>query len=338
MSDQQKGAGHHAITREAVAELFASLDDSGHRRAVLGDDGQYRIDSMTKQQYFDALDAAQHHQDEGLGTLTPGKWAPDLQRQHGLADPSLDGQTNLHNNEHYVLDQMDQAQQAEASSGGHDAELQHLGAAAHSLEDSYSDAHAFRASSVDSGDPHAPVESYNVFDPADAQSARSAGIGAVVGTVVAGPIGTVVGAAAGWFINNELHHDGEGTHDDRFDHVPTDGQMHPITGSDLAAAHATAEMLESYYDHRQEDHAGADTAYHATLDADFQAAPGGVAVNRDNTDPAWIAERDHRLAVRQEQVDAWSTAHQDHDQPDGGVEDTSGGSWDGGEIGDQSDE
>jgi hypothetical protein len=84
--DQKKGAGHHAITKEAARQLFAA-------RAV---DGQ--VDGMNFDQFYAALDEGQEHADRTPldSPLDPGDtWAwmnPDAQRRHSMADPALSGQ------------------------------------------------------------------------------------------------------------------------------------------------------------------------------------------------------------------------------------------------------
>jgi hypothetical protein len=328
MSDQKKGAGHHAVTREAVHELFGARAQDG------------KIDGLSEDEYFQRLDQAQEYVDrtpldtlrhgESPGdTWIPGKWVPDAQRKHSVADPNKDGAHNLADNVTHIVSELDEAKQArfngQTDPSDHQSEMAHLGAAAHALEDSYSNAHAFRGAGVNAGDWHAPVESYNVFDPADRQSVSSVEDGAVAGGVagaalgtVLGPAGTVIGGALGalggaayaWYENNQHHHDGEGTHDDRFDDVPVaqtarhdaagialnpDGSVPLLHGSDQAAAHATAEMLIAYVDHESATADQADRAFAGTIGADFQPASGGVRVNEDNTDPAWQAERDQRL-------------------------------------------
>src|SRR6266536_3523700 len=140
--DQAKGAGHHAVTRQAVRELFASgrADASG------------RIDGMTEEEYYRALDAAQAHQDRWYGPTTHPAWMDgDAQRQHGMADPAHDGAWNLQTDREYVQGELAQAH----DDTGH--RMQHLGAAAHAVEDSYSEAHAWRGEAADHGDPNAPV-------------------------------------------------------------------------------------------------------------------------------------------------------------------------------------
>ena len=272
MSDQKVNHGHHAITREAVRQLFA---------AKAGPDG--RIRGMTELDYFHALDQAQRAQDvvtpgqgEGIptyGTSVPAYVDGDAQRQHGMADPRHDGQYNLNADRNYVENEL-----ATAHEGGQ--EMQHLGAATHALEDSYSEAHAFRNDAANSGDPTAQVESFNVWRPEPHRDSQGhfhmKGVG-----------------------------DEQGTHDERFDEVPVQGDPSleqsfagpvPILhGSDRAAAAATAEMLETYEQHRRDDMATAVAANHETVGQFYPAPAGGPAVNRDEGDPAWIAERDRRL-------------------------------------------
>jgi hypothetical protein len=248
--DQADGAGHHAVTREAVRELFASgrADASG------------RIDGMSEEEYFQALDRAQEHQDRWYGPTTHPAWMDgDAQRQHGMADPDHDGAWNLATNRQYVEGEL-----AAAHEGGR-GELQHLGNAAHALEDSYSEAHAWRGDAANHGDPNAPVESFNVFNPLPSPGMHTGGIFGL-----------------------------EGTHDHHFDHVPVDEHGHLVHGTDQAAAHATAQMLESYHDHRGEPAAQAATGVHETVQHFYQPGEHGVAVNNEYTE-AWAAERDQRL-------------------------------------------
>jgi hypothetical protein len=257
--DQAKGAGHHAITREAVHELFAS-----GRADVSG-----RIDGMTEEEYFQALDKAQEHQDRPWGPTTHPAWLDgDAQRQHGMADPHHDGQWNLDTDRRYVEGQLDDAHEG----GTRDTVMGHVGSAAHALEDSYSEAHAFRGQAADSGDPTAPVQSFNVFDPLPSWHMGTAGV-----------LGT------------------EGTHDARFDQVPVDAHGNLIRGTDQAAAHATAAMLEAYTDHEHWSMDEAHTANHGTVQRFYQADAGGVAVN-DQYTASWAAERDRRLAEHRAEV------------------------------------
>lgn len=237
--DQEDHAGHHAVTREAVRELFASgrADASG------------RIDGLTEEEYFAALDAAQEYQDRWYGpTIDPAWLNPDAQRQHGMADPRHDGLWNLATDRQYVEDELAAASRAD--------EMRHLGNAVHALEDSYSEAHAWRAESAAHGDPTAPVESFNVFNPLPSPSMGTWGV-----------LGT------------------EGTHDHRFDAVPVDEAGHLLRGTDQAAAHATAAVLGAYHD---------GTGVHDTVASFYRASPDGVDVNGKYT-AEWAAERDRRL-------------------------------------------
>jgi hypothetical protein len=283
--DQHAGAGHHAITREAVRQFFAS------GRAVGG-----KIDGMTEDEYYHALDAAQEHADRlvettpvtvaghttnvptGSGPTTHNAWTDGAaQREHGMADPHHTGQWNLDTDRQFVEDQV-----AASRTGDRVA---HLGAAAHALEDSYSEAHAFRTHAADSGDPTAAVQSFNVFDPTP---------GAVHGGVRTG--GVVSGL--------------DETHDERFDQVavdPTTGAL--IHGTDRAAAAATAQLLEAAYDGEHQPDAAAAGHVHDTVGQFYQGAPGGVGVNIA-ADPAWEAERDRRLAEHQQEDAAHAAAAQ----------------------------
>lgn len=271
MSDQQKGAGHHAITREAVRQFFA------HVRPADG-----TIDAMTEEQYFAALDAAQEHQDRavattdvsvhgyhvpvptGSGPTTHSAWSdPDVQRQHGMADPHHTGQWNLDTDRQYVEGEL-----AAAHTGAD--RMAHLGAAAHAVEDSYSEAHVWRGDAANTGDPTAPVQSFNVFDAVP---------GAVHG-----------GVRTGGFLNGH-----DETHDADFDRVPVDVPLGRLQhGSDRAAAAATAQALEAEYASRGESAADAQAEVHRTVAPFYRADAGGVDVNIAST-PAWEAERDRRL-------------------------------------------
>lgn len=251
--DQKEGAGHHAITRAAVHEFFAS--------GRAGADG--RIDGMTEDEYFHALDAAQEHADRWYGPTTHPAWEdPDAQREHGMADPYHSGQWNVDTDRRFVENELSQAHEG----GTRETEMGHLGAAAHALEDSYSEAHAFRGPSADQGDPNAPIQSFNVFDPIPNPN---------MGTW--GKLG-----------------DEQGTHDERFDTTAVDAAGNPIHGTDQAAVHATAQMLGSYHDHRGDTMAAANAANHETVDRFYRPADGGVDVNRAAT-PEWRADRDRRL-------------------------------------------
>jgi hypothetical protein len=254
--DQDEGAGHHAITREAVQELFAS------GRA----DADGRINGMTEEEYFQALDQGQEHQDRWYGpTIDPGWLNPDAQREHGMADPYLSGEENRIIDREYVESELYAARDGD--------EMAHLGNAVHALEDSYSEAHAFRGDSVNEGDPTAPIESFNVFDPLPNPS---------IGTW--GKLG-----------------DEQGTHDERFDDVPLDADGELVRGSDMAGAHAVAQMLGAYEDNRAQPDSVAHGAIDGTVDRFYQAGEGGTDLNDEATDE-WRAERDARLEVHREEM------------------------------------
>src|SRR4051794_33697762 len=182
-----------------------------------------------------------------------------------MADPAHGGAWNLATDRQYVEDQL-----GAAHDGGRH-EMEHLGNAAHALEDSYSQAHAWRGDAAQHGDPNAPVESFNVFNPLPSPSMHTGGVFGL-----------------------------EGTHDHHFDHVPVDDQGHLIHGTDQAAAHATAQMLEAYHDHQHDSAATASTGMHETVQHFYQAGEHGVAVNNEYTD-AWGGERDRRLELAHEQ-------------------------------------
>jgi hypothetical protein len=141
-------------------------------------------------------------------------------------------------------------------------EMRDLGRATHALEDSYSNAHMFRDNS-NTADPHAPVESINVFNPV--------GFGA------------------------------DDTHVEAFDEVPLDSSGNLIRGSDRAAAAASAEMLDSYLTHRDDGESSAHRAFDSTVGSFYQPSSGGVGVNTDDDDTHWKAERDERLRIQEQE-------------------------------------
>lgn len=293
--DQERGRGHHVITREAVHELFTS------GRA----DADGRIDGMTEDEYFRRLDQAQEDADRAIehnlgwghggnpmGPTTRPHWMDEeSQRDHAMADPHHSGEWNLRTDRDFVVDQAEAAYEAgvqggEMSMDGQvrvqqsDEAMTHLGRAAHALEDSYSEAHMWRGDAVYGGDPTAPVQSINVFDPTGL-APFSPGVGLGV----------------------------EGTHDPAFDKVPVDDQGHPVRNTDWAAVHATAELLERYEDelHKAPDDAQARHDFHQTVDPFFQSA-GDVAVN-DSWNSAWRQEDRRRHQMEN------SPDHQSHSDP-----------------------
>jgi hypothetical protein len=187
-----------------------------------------------------------------------------------MADPNKTGAENLAIDRDYVKQNLLDAR--------HGDEMKHLGAAAHALQDSYSNGHAFRGDAVNNGDPTAPIESYNVFNPKPSLSMRSGGI--FSGT--------------------------EGTHDQRFDEVPVydDGTL--IRGSDIAAREATYRMLVAYVKSQQSNDADARTIINGAIDPLYTPAgnPDGseVGVNK-KCDDSWEHEHDRRWDMQREQID-----------------------------------
>lgn len=253
-------AGHHDITYAAVARLYQQLAAS---------DGTIR--GIPREQYAEALDRAQAHQDRPLGAgmitnfngtgrafpyLGPGPTMhsayanPDVQREHFMADPYRKGWDNLERNTEYLHEQLAAAHRSA------DEEFRYLGAAAHALQDSYSGAHAWREDSVYDGDVNAPVQSLHVFTPAHAVGAE----------------------------------DGRNTHADEFDQPPVD------SGSTRAAVEATYWMLRSYELNRNRPSDLADRARRADLGPMLRPSASGVTVSL-HPDRAWTAERNRRLAL-----------------------------------------
>ncbi|ADB31494.1 hypothetical protein Kfla_2420 [Kribbella flavida DSM 17836] len=212
--------GHREITYAAVGRMFSEL---------AGPDGTVR--GATQEQYAAALDKAQAYMDRPVGAglidnfansgrrfpyAGPGPTAhsayanPNAQAEHFMANPypnglepggKQHGARELAVDTGYVVDRLRQARQ---SLGGD--MIQHLGAAAHALQDSYSGAHAWRDLSVYRGDPTAGVSKLHVFTPLHA-----------------------VGID-----------DGKNTHADEFDKPPA------ASGSTEAAIEATYRMLSAH--------------------------------------------------------------------------------------------
>jgi hypothetical protein len=253
--NQEKGAGHHAVTKLAVSEFYAALGHGG------------TVDGLSETRFFNALDRAQAHQDRWWGPTTHPAWLDGYaQREHAMADPHLTGPANLQIDRDYILAQLELAHAAHVA-GDAKGEMEHLGAAVHALEDSYSDAHMFRDESVYAGNRYAPIQSINVFDPG--------------GLYTHGPVL------------------GEGTHDERFDNVMVDKHGNPVYANHRAGSAAVADMLHVYFRDRDADAETSATDLLTMVDRFFQAAPGGVRVNDRVTD-AWEHARDHRLEITEE--------------------------------------
>jgi hypothetical protein len=105
MPDQEKGHGHHAMTREAVHELFTS------GRGEMGADGKVRIRGMTEDEYFEQLDKAQEHQDRIVGgdTWHDAALDPDAQRHHAMADPHKSGEQNVADIKDFITGELESA-------------------------------------------------------------------------------------------------------------------------------------------------------------------------------------------------------------------------------------
>jgi hypothetical protein len=246
--------GHHAITRQAVHELFQSLPAGT------------KIRGMTEDRYFEALDAAQAHQDRFWGpTVHPAWLNPDAQRQHAMADPHHTALENLIFDRDYIIGQIISARSAPSTF----AEMRHLGPAVHALADSYSGAHMWRADSVYAGDPKAPIQSINVFDPG--------------GKATNAPLFS------------------EGTHNHEFDKVPLDDAGRVITGPAQAAVAAIASLLKAYEGALATFRTEPDGGLSSLISGFFQPAADGVKLNTDYHDPAWTHERDRRLTLEQGQ-------------------------------------
>jgi murein DD-endopeptidase MepM/ murein hydrolase activator NlpD len=171
MSDQERNRGHHVVTMHAVKMLFDAMPGE----KLLG---------LSPQQFFEKLDHAQAFADRSpAGPLlelkpligspadkAPFGWgdtwmssvdAPGSQMRHATADPRLTAQENLKLIQSFVVEQLMMAK-AYHDRGDTAKEWQHLGAAVHCLEDSYSSAHMFR-DATHPADPTASVQGINNF-------------------------------------------------------------------------------------------------------------------------------------------------------------------------------
>ena len=249
-------AGHRAITAQAVKQLFESRADA-----------HGFIDGMTQHQYFVALNIAQAHQDRFYGPTWHPAWAHgSAQREHSMADPHVSGLQNLANIRDHI--------EREFYIAKHEGTMTHLGNAIHAVEDSYAEGHAWRGPSTNSGDPTAPIESLNVYNPFPSPHQGTWGI-----------LGT------------------SGTHDNRFENVPVGPNGELLRGTDIAAANASAELLVTFHDNFHKSDATALDAIHGQMDRFYQPSTEGVKVNDVFTD-SWAHERDHRLAVHAHELPA----------------------------------
>ena len=217
------------------------------------------------------------------GNRTAVSLAREQQREHSLADPHLPGPDNLARARDNIIGELKLAREAHWRGDG-ESERAHLGHALHGLEDSFSDGHMWREYSVYVGNPYAPVESINVFDPVPG---RSQGI-----------LGT------------------EGTHYPGFDQVPLDGAGWPLLPNHQAAVWAGTEMVEKYYQVRDYLAWGAERGFAETVGALLHDSARGVHVNTSYHDPEWQRERDCRLEILNATVEHRAPECQVHTQND----------------------
>src|ERR1700733_4902052 len=235
--------GHRAITNEAVRLLFEARADPH----------THLVDGLNRDQYFHFLNEAQAYQDRPQGPTWHPAWADGAaQCVHSLADPALSGEQNLaHNRDNLEL---------ELYMAKHVDRMHHLGAAVHEIEDSFSEAHAWRAPSVNNGDPAAPIMSFNVFDPFP--NAYQHTLGKLSGN--------------------------EGTHYEPFDTVPLGPHGELIRGTDIAAAHAAARLLITAHDTQHVSDVDAVRDIHNTVVELYHGSHWSqVAVNVIATD-SWL--------------------------------------------------
>jgi hypothetical protein len=211
--DQEKGAGHHIITTTAVQRLFAARANDGK---LLG---------MTEPEFAGALDKAQEYMDRWYGpTILPFWMDEAAQKQHGLADPHLSPEENVARIKGWVEDNTVKAVLLAQQQKIGDA-ISALGAAVHALEDTYSEAHMWRAASEHFGVETAEIQQIMVFDPTGLS-----GGGGIIGEIL------------------KLKDASMGTHDEWFDKVPLDKRGEMVEGDDKAATNAIVRLLNSFMD------------------------------------------------------------------------------------------
>ena len=288
--DQQKGAGHHIITRTAVPRLF----EAEKMKTFLG---------LDEKAFADALDGAQEYMDRWYGPTILPYWMDEAaQAQHGIADPHLSAAENVARIEGWVEDNTVKAALLASQQKIGDA-IKDLGAAVHALEDTYSEAHMWRSLGEHYGVETAAIQQIMVFDPTGFHG-------------------------GGGFIADLLHIDGAsmGTHDEWFDKVPLDKRGEMVLGDDKAATNAITRLLTTFvaaYDQTKVPATGAaEAAEHQTqmkgqmattvtkikdlvhegIKPMFQLAKGAkVAASPDEQ---WKSERDERKREDQAQIDA----------------------------------
>jgi hypothetical protein len=221
-----------------------------------------QIDGMDEDTYFQQLDKGQAYADrspidsfhDGVNHRSVGEsvsnmgdtwkpyWAaPDEQRNHAMADPSMSGAENLDAIRNYTVSQLEEARAA----GDTSLEMRHLGQAAHVMEDSYSNAHTER-------DADGNIKQIHTFDPTN----LSYDGGIVEGTHHASEdeVPTVSGKDFG-----------------------EEGYLK--RDSDRQAAHRVEQMLEGYIDHRSDSADQADAAFNQAVAPAYQHSNEGVSVD-----------------------------------------------------------
>jgi hypothetical protein len=322
--DQKKGEGHHIITEKATGKLFTG------RTEIDGMDQKEYARQLDEAQEYADRSPADFIDSETLGTsgnrsfwesiTDPGKtWKPyymdrDGQREHSMADPALSADENLGAIKGFVSGQLDNAHAAHAATrdfaaldsdkdghltgeeieDGMDKEklrdsAAYLSRSMGDLEELSNDewgdendgvtlkdlqtsemrslgaaSHALQDSyssahmfrdTDNPADPHAPVKGINTFSP---------------------------GGQAN-------------THDKRFDEVAVDTDHNLERDSDQAAAAATAEILNNYYEHRDDSDSDSHNAFAENVNSFYEASEEGVKVYDDKNDPDWQNEVEERL-------------------------------------------
>ncbi|MFD0279304.1 hypothetical protein ACFVHB_36155 [Kitasatospora sp. NPDC127111] len=253
MSDQR---GHREITRQIVDRLYETTGE---------------INGMTAEQFYERLNQGQAGQDD-LASLKPYYLNREGQAEHSLAEPAVSAQANVERIVSTIVQALEEAGAA-ALDGRHTAEAVHLGEALHPLEDSYG-GHVHRSTTADPGDPRAPIEGINVFDPLSLSS-RSV----LEDTVLHAPedrIGMVMG-----------------THDlDADAHRVDETGTTVLKGYDYAAVAAGTEVLDTYLTREATDSCVPRTGEQVA--GFFRLAPDARV--HHTPDQAWVHERNEQAA------------------------------------------
>lgn len=327
--DQDKGKGHHAITKESARQLF--------EKTAVDDHGTKRIDGMDFEQYYAQLDAGQEYADRnplapfteaddtfGWGNTWQPYWMnPDAQREHSTADPAKSGEQNLEDIRNFVTGELEAAKadhdafnKFDKLDSNHDGFLSHkeidrgiknkvlTGRAASNLKNNQDDIEDLH------DDPG--IDDLKGVSKADLQAQEMRDLGKATHDLEdsysnAHMFRDKNDPSPHARVENINTFDWSGrhdTHDERFDEVPLNKQHQLVRSSDKAAAAGTAEMLEDYYKHRDDPEAAADTEFREKVGSFYQGrAPedGGVKVNFDNHDPNWQSERNDRLQIEEQE-------------------------------------